>query len=138
MTKININDAKEYLNRGNVKFKMGKKREAIKDYEKSIELNPDNMIKNLIGLVKNALDEHEEVIKYFDKSIELNPNVAESYYKRGLAKNALGDYTEAIKDFDRAIELNSQYAEAISKKRIALEYLKKSKELETLQFKNDE
>ena len=64
-----------YNNRGISKGKLGKYEEAIKDYNKAIDLNPD-IVKHIIteGISKANLGKYEEAIKDYDKAIELNPN----------------------------------------------------------------
>ena len=102
-----------YNNRGNSKSYLGLYKEAIKDFDKAIELDSNYLnAYNNRGISKAKLGNNEEAIKDFNKSIELNPNISEAYNNRGGAKAILKEYKEAIKDFDKAIELNPNNSEA--------------------------
>lgn len=104
-----------YNNRGNAKSKLSYKEEAIKDYDKAIELDTNNsMAYNNRGNAKNNLELYKEAIEDFNKAIELNPNNSNSYNFRGNAKYNLKLYKEAIKDYDKAIELNPHYSNTYS------------------------
>ena len=98
---------------GLAKQKEGKHKEAIKDYDQAIKLNPDlTEAYNNRGNAKSRLKQYPEAIKDYDQAIKLNPDLAEAYNNRGIAKSDLKQYQEAIKDHDQAIKLNPEYAEA--------------------------
>lgn len=102
-----------YNNRGIAKNNLGLYEEAIKDFNKAIELNPNiSEAYNNRGNAKNNLKQYEEAIKDYDKAIELNPNNLDAYNNRGSAKAILMQYKEAIKDFDKAIKLKDNNAQA--------------------------
>ncbi|MBW5398273.1 tetratricopeptide repeat protein, partial [Brachyspira pilosicoli] len=49
--------------------------EAIKDYDKAIELNPNNgAFYNNRGVSKENLEEYNEALKDYKKALELDPN----------------------------------------------------------------
>ena len=63
-----------YNNRGNAFAKLGWKEEAIKDYTKAIELNPEYALAyNNRGKALEDLGERAEAIKDYTKAIELDP-----------------------------------------------------------------
>ncbi len=101
-----------FLEVGNLFDELKKYEEAIIDFDKAIELNPNNAgAWALRGKAKVNLQKYEEVIVDFDKAIELNPSIiAEAWALRGGAKINLQRYEEAIADFDKAIELNPNLA----------------------------
>lgn len=80
--------------------------EALKDYNKAIELDP-NYIDALLsrGGVKMQLNDNSSAIEDFNRVVELAPNDLNVYSYRGIAKENLGDYTGAMIDFDKAIEI---------------------------------
>jgi tetratricopeptide (TPR) repeat protein len=87
--------------------------DALKLYDKSLQLNPDNKYSlNNKGYTLNLMDKYEEAISLFDKSIELDPNFAYSHNNRGLAKIKLGQTEEGLQDINRSFELdpNNSYA----------------------------
>ncbi|WP_278847751.1 tetratricopeptide repeat protein [Brachyspira pilosicoli] len=118
-----------YYNRGNAKSNLGLHREAIEDFDKTIELNPsDFMAYNNRGTAEIKLKNYIESIKYFDKSIELNQNNDIAYNNRGTAKANSGNNEGAIEDFDKAIKLNPNYANAYYNRGTYKSNLKKYKE----------
>ena len=107
----NYDTAASLFYQGNAKSDSGEYKEAIKDYNKAIELNPKSAIAyNNRGNAKSDSGEYEDAIKDYDKAIELDPQLAEAYYNRGLSKDYLEEYEDAIKDYDKAIELNPKSA----------------------------
>ena len=102
-------DAIAYLQRGNENHALGNYKEAITDYDKAIELNPEYISYNNRGLANSNLGNHEVAITNYNKAIELNPQYAIAYDSRGTAKSALRQHEEAIEDYNKAIELNPQY-----------------------------
>jgi tetratricopeptide (TPR) repeat protein len=106
-------DASAFLQKGINSIQSEDYQQAIKDFDKAIELNP-NLAEayNNRGLVYGKLGNLQQAIKDFDKAIELNPNYAEAYYSRGIAFGKLGNLQQEIKDYDKAIELNPDLAQA--------------------------
>ena len=99
--------------RGNANTNLGKYKEAIENYDKAIELNPQyaDAYYNR-GNAELDLSKYKEAIEDYNKAIELNPKYADAYNNRGNAKSYLDDSKEAIADYNKAIELNPQIAEA--------------------------
>ena len=82
---------------------------AIEDYNKAIELCPDDpeLYDHLYdnrGNVWQLLQEHERAIADFDIAIAATPN-SNTYLSRGDAYYDLGRYEEALDDYDDAINL---------------------------------
>jgi tetratricopeptide (TPR) repeat protein/S1-C subfamily serine protease len=105
-------EAYAYNNRGNAKFALGDKKEAIADYDRAIAINPkDAKAYYNRGAAKFVLGDKKEAITDYDRAIAINPKDAKAYSNRGAAKFALGDKKEAIADYDRAIAINPTLAE---------------------------
>jgi len=118
--------AGSYNNRGIAYAKLNKYEQAIEDFSKAIELDPDFAeAYNNRGLSYAELNEHEQAIKDYDKAIELNPNYAVAYNNRGNAYAKLNKYKQAIEDYDRAIKLNPALAGAYNNRGIAYAKLNK-------------
>ena len=112
--------AEGYFFRGNAKGGLKQYDEAIKDYDKAIELNSEvAVIYNNRGNAKNELDQYIEAIKDFDRAIELDPKHDLAYYNRGNTKDELELHEEAIKDYDKVIELDPNDAAAYYNRGIA-------------------
>lgn len=96
-----------YDRRGNTYNKLGNYQQAIKDFDKSILLNPKypEAYHNR-GTAYREIGEQQLAIKDFDTAIKLSPKYTEAYYNRGNAHNSLGNYQQAIKDFSEVIKLN--------------------------------
>lgn len=124
-----------YKKRGTAKQKLKRYKEAIKDYDEVIKIDPKNgYVYCMRGDAKADLKQYEEAIKDYDEAIKIDPNYA-YYIKRGFAKENLGKYEEAIKDYDEAIKINHRSAGDIKSIKLAklLEYPKLI--LEELQYK---
>ena len=106
--------------RENTKDELDDYHGAIADYDRAIELDPENAEGYYNrGIAKSGLDDYHGAIADYDRAIELNPNYAEAYFLRGFAKHKLGDYRGAKADYDRAIELKPEDADAYSNRGIA-------------------
>ena len=92
-----------------------KYQDAIKHYDKAIELRPQfTEAFNNRGAAKAELGQHKEAMKDYNKAIELNPQYAGALNNRGNAKARLEQHEEAMKDYNKVIELNPQWTEAFN------------------------
>ncbi|WP_422351133.1 tetratricopeptide repeat protein [Flagellimonas sp.] len=100
------------MNRGRLYLIKGEYQKAIKDLDKSIELNDKNDLTYFIrGQVYFELEDFEKVISDTNEAIELEDNDWKYYNLRGTALVKLENYPESILSFDKAIELsNHAYA----------------------------
>jgi tetratricopeptide (TPR) repeat protein len=130
-------DALTYYDRGLAYMVFDDLKQAIRDFEKYLELAPDapdrEEVKNQIeelkskssnpsntptvdylqqGITNFEAGNYEQAIADYTKAIELNPEKAEAYLDRGYAYEQLGDYEQSIADYDRAIALDPQNAPA--------------------------
>jgi lipoprotein NlpI len=86
---------------------------AIKDYDKAIELRPDDAITYVDrGIAYDDKEAYDLAIADYSLAIALNPKYTIAYNDRGISYKNKGDYDLAIKDYDRAIELDPQFARA--------------------------
>ena len=94
-----------YYNRGLAKSDLENNEEAIKDYDKAIELNPNySDAYNNRGVAKKNSGKYEEAIKDYNKAIELNPNNSDAYFNMVLAKQLLANNTKNKKEKNKLIE----------------------------------
>jgi tetratricopeptide (TPR) repeat protein len=123
------NYANACFNKGSALSHLGKYEEAIKCFDKVIELYPKipdvwyNKCTSLLYLGK-----HEEAIKCFDKVIELKPDYANAWSNKGSALSNLGKYEEAIACHDKALKTEPNDVGALTNKGIALDLLGKHEE----------
>jgi tetratricopeptide (TPR) repeat protein len=100
-----------YAKRGDLNSSNRNYKEAIQDYTKAIELDPDNdSYCSSRGWSKYSLKDGEGVIIDLTKAIELNPKDSESYRGRGLAKIMLFKKDSGCLDLSRAGELGNDDA----------------------------
>jgi tetratricopeptide (TPR) repeat protein len=84
---------------------------AIQDYNKAIELNPDNAsFYKLRGIANRKLKNNNDAINDYSKAIELNPNDPQTYLFRADALFTLGNNEKCRLDLDKAGELCASYA----------------------------
>jgi tetratricopeptide (TPR) repeat protein len=106
-----------YFNDGKTKYARGDWVGAITDFNKAIELEPDNAdaygVRGSVELIKGELD---GALADCNKAIELNPKDAPSYAIRGGVKYKKGDTNGAQADFKTAIELNPKMRKIIETK----------------------
>ena len=85
-------------------------RQAIKDYNAALKLNPDLVeIYSKRGMLKACIEDIQGAYRDFDKMIQINPEHVFAYNNRGSAKASLGDYQGALDDINKAITLNPEY-----------------------------
>jgi tetratricopeptide (TPR) repeat protein len=100
--------AEIYFYRGNANYAAHNFKDAIQDYDRAIQLNPQLAVAYYKrGLAYAAgLGEYERAIQDFDQAIQIDPQNADAYDDRGLAFRALKKYEKAFQSFNHAIELN--------------------------------
>lgn len=87
--------------------------EAIKFFDKAIELKQDYADAwNNKGAALNKLNRPEEAIRAIERAIEINPQNTQAWNNKGNALHKLGNYHEAIMAYDKAIEIDPQNAMA--------------------------
>ena len=120
---------------------MGMMDEAISEYRRVLELDPDHIEAHnnlgvayrMMGMLEEALREHERVLK-------LKPDDAGTHYNLGLLYLDMEDYERAVSEFERATQLSPGYLSAyknlgviyednIGDKEKALHYYRKYLEL---------
>lgn len=95
-----------YSDRGVARWRMGQTKQAIEDFNQSIQLSPENgAVYNNRGNVLMDLGHPEEALKDFDRAIVLSENYGVAYNNRGNARVALGQYDAAFQDFRKAVQL---------------------------------
>src|SRR5579885_2807797 len=93
-----------YFERGNANHILGHDEEAMADYEKAVDLNP-NLYRAYaaMGAIYREKKDYRRAMEAYTKSISAKPNV-DAYFERGQTYVALGDFQKAIDDYDKAIQ----------------------------------
>ena len=106
-----VSPAQEHLNKGNAYCDQGEFDEAIQEFTKAIELDPEYALAyNNRGVAYDEKGEYDKAIADCNKAIELNPELDEPYFGRGLGYMELGQKEKAISDFEKSIELSENPA----------------------------
>ncbi len=102
-----------YRGRASAYFQLGRYSEAMTDYEKAVQLAP-NEASGYIGRGNIYLkrQEYSQAVKQFSSAISLDPGHALAYYNRGTSYGHMQQIDAAISDFSRAIEIKKEYADA--------------------------
>lgn len=101
--------ANAYYERGIINGRLKLYEQAIADFSRSIELNPqDSVAYNNRGLARaKGLQQYKESIADFTAAVDLDPQFAEAYDNRALAYRMAGDdRVKACADWKRACDLN--------------------------------
>ncbi len=124
--------AEEWFERGYKSQMEGNHKEAIRCYEKALEISPDisGAYSNL-GVAFSDLKRYAEAEEAYRKGIELNPEYATAYSNLGLLLHEkLKRYEESEAAYRKGIELNPEYATAYSNLGNLLSELKRYAEAE--------
>jgi len=102
-------------------FKQGRFREAVKYYDRALEIDPGNAeTLNNRGLALHMLKDDGEAIKSCDRAIEKDPTSVYAWTNKGFALFNQQKYREAVACFDRALELDPAFDEAKESREEAL------------------
>jgi tetratricopeptide (TPR) repeat protein len=96
--------------------------DAIAEFQKSVELDPDfaEAIYNL-GVTYQKLDSHEKAIEQFEVAVKMRSENADYYYAMGNSYFHLERYDPAVRSFERALSANPNYLKAQYSMAVALE-----------------
>ena len=84
--------------------------DAINEYSKILELNPNKVICSIIykhrGMANFACSQYNEAIKDFTNSLELDEQSYKAAYFRGVVHSVTKDYTHALDDYTLSLNIN--------------------------------
>lgn len=104
--------ALDYSNRASIKFLKKDVFGAINDFDKAIQLSPNNHELYLNrGYIKQVINDLDGALADYNEAIRLNRNFAYAYNNRGVLKVALKDINGAMEDYAKALELNTGYSD---------------------------
>ncbi|AEK19716.1 TPR Domain containing protein [Methanococcus maripaludis X1] len=111
-----MTDFKELMDKGAEHCKNGEFDEALKCYNKAIEINPyDDKLFSAIGKAYYGKKDYKKAAEFYERSIELNPSC---HYRRytwlGNSYHYLKDYSNAIKQYEKVIKINPTHYTAYS------------------------
>lgn len=105
--KQKIDEVLAYEEEANKNFESEDFLQAIENFDKVIELDPENINAYFNrGRAKSAIGNQKESISDYNKVLELDPEFSMAYNNRGWSNFLLKNYIEALIDFNKAIELD--------------------------------
>ncbi len=116
-------------NRGNARVSQNKLEDAIRDYNKAVELAPSATDPYLNrGAALEGLGKWKDAIADYNHLLELDPKDAMAYNNRGNAEAGLGQWESAILDYRKAADTAPNFAFARANYAIALYQTGKTEE----------
>ena len=100
---IDPEDAWAYANRGGVNQKLGKYFDAIYDFTRAIEINPEEYYYFERCNSKYEMEYYESALEDCDKALLINSKYKYAYDLRGDVRFLLGDKKGACTDYKNAI-----------------------------------
>ena len=108
----NIDYAQAYYYWGKEASNNGNYQLAIKNFDKSIELNPDSAAYYARGNVKQKNGDYRGAIQDYKAAINRKSDYAEAYHELGLTYFRLDNYKVALDYFEKVIKQKPKFAEA--------------------------
>jgi len=106
--------AVEWHEKGKAADIAGDHNQAIKDYDRAIELNPEyTRAYGDRGFAYGQLGNYNQAIENYSKAIELNPKAVRAYYIRGITYGKLGNRNQAKADLKIAARLGHKLAQKV-------------------------
>ena len=88
-----------YNNRGNLYYRHGKFDQAVSDFTKVIEMDPNNAdAYNDRASAYGNQGNFTQAIADYTRAIEINPNFIKAYYNRGVIYYTIKEYDKAWAD----------------------------------------
>ncbi len=113
------NNRLAYNNRGSAHAALGNYMQAIEDYSRAIEINPEHAKSYYNrGSAYGRTGNFRQAIEDFTKTIAIDPKFSMAYFNRGAAYGMLGDLRQAIDDFSMTIEIDPDNVKAYANRGI--------------------
>ncbi|CAF3760747.1 unnamed protein product [Rotaria socialis] len=117
-----IERAHIYQQLGQLKYHQGKNPEAVKFFEKDLEISQKTLSAddpelatryNNIASVYNGMGEYSKALEYYEKSLKIreislpptHPDLAASYHNIGSMYNDMGEYSKALKYHEKSLKI---------------------------------
>lgn len=103
---LDSSKADYHQQRGELNRKLGNNTEALKDFEKALEINPTMIeVLNSIGNIYfNNLKQYEKALEFFNKAIEIRSSFELLYLNKSLALEKLNRKEEALETLNYLLD----------------------------------
>lgn len=100
-------EAQKYYNEGFTLYNQGKYLEALEQFDKASEIDP-NFVDAWYnkGVTLSTLGRYPEAIQSYDRVIAIDPNHTKAWWNKGVALNKIGRYAESQECFNKSKELD--------------------------------
>jgi len=96
-----------YNNLGSIYFKKGDYQNAVKSYNKALELFPSfSLCYRNLGLVYEKTGKDDEAVKAYKQAISFSPDYAVAHFYLGKLYHRLNKRAEASKELKKSVELD--------------------------------
>jgi len=103
--------------------------EARKFFEKSIKINPKNILTNFnLAKTLSELNEDQEAVIYFKEAIQLDKNYHDAFCGYGMSLFKLNKFTEALEAYNNALNIHPRSIICLINKAILLNKIKRNQE----------
>ncbi|KAI9101085.1 hypothetical protein DFS34DRAFT_613103 [Phlyctochytrium arcticum] len=105
--------ADAYYNIANCHLQLGKHEAAIKAWEKSLELDPDNadVHVNLANVYALIVKDSDKAVKHYEKAVKLDPEDGEIRFNFAVVLDSMNRLEHAIEQYKLAVEKGATVAE---------------------------
>ncbi|RIB08963.1 hypothetical protein C2G38_2269332 [Gigaspora rosea] len=94
---------------------MGRYEEAISDFNKSLEIVPNNEISlNHRAISYRMMGRYEESLADLNRSLVIDPNNASTLYLRGITYKKMGRYEESLAELNRSLVIDPNNATVLN------------------------
>ncbi len=101
---------------GNYRLEDGNYDGAIEEFDKSLEMNAENVNAVFGKAVAYMMsNDSEEAFEFYAKAISMDSEYAPAYANRGILNDKLGLYEEALDDYRRALTIDPDIAKGPGK-----------------------
>lgn len=103
------------ISRGSAYIRLERFSDAIKDFDRSIELDPSYArAYHLRGVAKEQIGEHESAIEDFSRAIGIDPEYGAAYYSRATLLTKLKKEDQAVDDIQMVQHLTNKNIETFA------------------------
>lgn len=114
-----------HKHRGMAFFAESKYEEAVADFTRTLELDPQcYKAAYYRGVVRSVRSEYPEAVRDFELALDIHPYHFYSLYRRSQAYYHLGDYPKALADCEAALRLDPESEQASKMKSLVLSRLR--------------